>query len=379
MAAQGSDNEQRVLVLAPAGKDAPMACDVLASHGLTAVACADLDALCDKWRGGAGLLLIAEEALFPAGIEILAARLAEQPAWSDIPVLVFLRGAATGTSIDRLRALRNVAVLERPVRIPALSSTIRAALRARMRQYEVRDLMAELREANRAKDDFLAMVSHELRTPLNVIRGTAQLLAHHQGSESMSRAVEKIGRNAEILSRLVEDLLDLSRLQKHGLQLSVEPVDLVAVLNAAVDMNRLAADTKGVHIFTEFEPVRGFLLGDVLRLQQVVSNLLSNAIKFTPSDGTVTLHLHSTYAQAQITVMDTGEGVSAELLPHVFEPFRQGVAAPRADGLGLGLAIARQFVELHGGSVSAQSRGAGLGATFSVFLPLQPASSALTA
>ena len=353
---------------------------MLATHCLTGVVCADLDALAREWERGAGLLLVAEEALFPVGIEVLATRIADQPPWSDIPVLVFLSAAATGAAIERLRALRHVAVLERPIRIPALVSTIQAALRARTHQYEVRDLMADLREANRAKDDFLAMVSHELRTPLTVIRGIARMLTqHHPELPRIAAAAEKIDRNAELLSRLVDDLLDVSRLQKRRLQIDSRPVDLLPVVEAAIEMNRFAADAKHIRLVTDLRPVTTAVLGDAVRLQQVVSNLVSNAIKFTPAGGDVTISLQRTDAQVEITVSDTGEGISAEFLPHVFEPFRQGDSGSRFGGLGLGLAIVRQFVELHGGSISAHSDGPGHGARFIVLLPLPTQSSALTA
>jgi signal transduction histidine kinase len=374
-------HDSRVLILAPAGKDAPMARDVLANHGVAAFVCPTLDALCDEWPRGAGLLLVAEEALFPNGLDQLSACLAAQPAWSDIPVLVFLAGAATTPSIERLRTLPNVAVLERPIRIPAFVSTVNAALRGRSRQYQVRDLMAELRAANRAKDDFLAMVSHELRAPLNVIRGVSQLLLQqHADLEGVSAAAAKIDRNAATLSRLVEDLLDLSRLQKRRFQLNVGPVDIVNVLNAAVDMNRLAAEAKGVRIASDLDATPVQMLGDTLRLEQVVSNLVSNAIKFTPAGGVVTLRLSSVSTEVQIVVTDTGEGIAPEFLPHVFEPFRQGDSRARGQGLGVGLAIVRQFVELHGGSIVADSDGAGRGAKFTVRLPLHPdVTSVLTA
>jgi signal transduction histidine kinase len=382
MAIPGSDatNDHRVLILAPAGKDGPLAHEVLARHGLPAVVCADVDVLCQHWADGAGLLLVAEEALFPRGLDVLLAHVAEQPTWSDIPVLVFLSGAATGAAIDRLRALRNVSVLERPIRVPALVSTVNAGLRARRHQYEVRDLMSELREANRAKDDFLAMVSHELRTPLNVIRGVSQTLVQHLAeSPRVSAAATTIDRNAAMLARLVEDLLDLSRLQKRRVQLNVEPVDLVQIVETAIDMNRFAAEAKGVTVASEFQPVSSPVLGDTMRLQQVVSNLVSNAIKFTPATGTIHVRLDVRNAHVEITVADTGEGISADFLPHVFEPFRQGGSGPHHGGLGLGLAIVRQFVELHGGSISARSDGYGHGATFTVLLPLSSATSALTA
>jgi signal transduction histidine kinase len=374
MSVHGADehNDQRVLILAPVGKDAAIAREVLAGHGLPGVVCTDLAALCQEWDRGAGVLLIAEEAVLPDRLDCLSARIGEQPAWSDIPILVFLRGMATRQSIDRLRELRNVTLFERPIRIPALVSTVNTALRARRRQYEVRDLMMELREANRAKDDFLAIVSHELRTPLDVIQGLSRVLAlGHAAPGRLAAAAETIGRNVNVVTRLVDDLLDVARLQKRQLSLNVAPMDLAAVITASVDLVRPSAEGKGVRITTDLVPPDAAVQGDAVRLQQVVSNLLSNAVKFTPADGTVTLTLRSAGGEAVITVSDTGVGVSPEFLPHIFEPFRQEhTTGSRHGGLGLGLSIVRQLVHLHGGTVSAHSHGPGQGTQLIVRLPL---------
>jgi signal transduction histidine kinase len=369
--------DQRVLVLAPAGKDGRLTRDILAKRGVVAIVCRNVDVLCHEWAHGAGALLIAEEALDAVSLERLGAALAGQPAWSDVPVLIFVHGPATGTSLDRLGVLRNITVLERPIRVPALASTVNAALRARIRQYEVRDLMRELRDASRAKDDFIAMVSHELRTPLNVIRGMSRSIVQKSvAADRLAAAIEMIDRNAEILCRLVDDLLDLSRLQNRRFQLNVAAVSLAEVIDRVVTNIRPTADVKRVGLVVDVEPPPTPVLGDATRLQQVLANLLTNAVKFTPADGTVTLRLRSTTSHAVITVRDTGEGIDPELLPHVFEPFRQGRVA-RHGGLGLGLAIVRQFVELHGGAISARSDGPGRGAEFTVRLPLQPLSSSV--
>jgi len=178
-----------------------------------------------------------------------------------------------------------------------------------------------------------------------------------------------VDRNAEVLTRLVDDLLDLSRLQKRRFQLNVGIVSLRDVIDAALAAVRPNAEAKHVHIVTDLAPPRVLVLGDVVRLEQIFGNLLTNALKFTPAQGTVTLRLRTAGAQATITVQDTGEGIDPELLPHVFEPFRQGRSG-RYGGLGLGLAIVRQFVELHGGVISVRSDGAGRGAEFAVRFPL---------
>jgi signal transduction histidine kinase len=359
-----------------------MAREVLANHGVTGLVCGTLGRLCRERRRGASLLIVAEEALYPSALDQLTASLTEQPPWSDVPVLVLLRaGTATAPSIEQLRTLANLTVLERPLQIPAFVSTVHAALRVRSRQYEVRDVMAKLRDANRAKDEFLAMVSHELRTPLNVIRGMSRTLMEERADGVLvAAAAAKIDRNAAVLSRLVEDLLDFSRLQTPGFRLNIGPVDLMRVISVAVEMNRVAADAKGVRIATNLVPVAAPVVGDTLRLEQAVSNLVSNAIKYTPAEGVVTLRLCVVATHVEIVVADTGEGIAPELLPHVFEPFRQGEPGVSGGGLGLGLAIVRQLAERHGGSVEANSPGRGAGTTFTLRLPAQGvATSALTA
>jgi signal transduction histidine kinase len=372
------DDEHRILVLAPAGKDARLAREVLGRHGLTGVACADLDVLYQEWARGAAVLLVAEEAVASRGIDVLASRIASQPPWSDIPVLVFVRRPVTPASLARLDALRHVIVLERPIRIGALVNTINAAVRARLRQYELRDLMTELREANRAKDEFLAMVSHELRTPLNVIQGVSRTLHLKAGDPPrVLAAAETIGRNADLLGRLVEDLLDVSRLQKRRLRLMRGSVTLSRVIAASIEQVRAGADAKGVRIISEIVAEPGPMLGDEIRLQQVMSNLLANSIRYTPAGGVVRVTLDSTGDEAKVTVSDTGAGIAPEFLPHVFDPFRQEHATgARHGGLGLGLTIVRQLVELHGGSVSAASGGPGQGTAFAVRLPLGAAATA---
>jgi signal transduction histidine kinase len=364
--------ERRVLVLAPVGKDAPMTREILTANGVTADVCPDLQALCDEYRLGAGLLLVAEEALSPATLDQLAACVGGQPPWSDILTLIVLAGAATSRSVARFRVLPNATVFERPVRIPALVSTVQAALRARARQYELRDRLAELDEANRVKDEFLAMVSHELRTPLNVIQGVSQLMARkYADTAGLSSSIEKIDRNAAVLSRLVEDLLDLSRMRKGKFQLNLADVDLVPVVNRVVEMNRSAADARAISLVSEVDasgPLR--IAGDGVRLVQAISNLVSNAIKFTGSGGRITVCVQGLGSAAEVVVRDTGIGIDAELLPHVFDSFRQGDQAGMV-GLGLGLTIARQLIELHGGSIAVASPGRGQGTTFTIRLPLQ--------
>ncbi len=232
---------------------------------------------------------------------------------------------------------------------------------------------AEAESANRTKDEFLATLSHELRTPLNAILGWAQLLAvGGVEGEEFTHALETIERNAKVQAQLIEDLLDLSRIISGKLRLELEKVDLPAAVEAALDSVRPTAEAKGVRLVPILDSHATPVLGDPNRLQQVVWNLLSNAIKFTPKGGKVQLFLQTTGDQAEIVVCDTGQGIKAEFLPYVFDRLRQQDASStrRHGGLGLGLAIVRHLVELHGGSVAAESRGENKGATFSVRIPL---------
>ncbi|HLL75894.1 MAG TPA: ATP-binding protein [Pyrinomonadaceae bacterium] len=236
---------------------------------------------------------------------------------------------------------------------------------------------AEAEAANRMKDEFLATVSHELRTPLNAIIGWSHMLRSESFDEAtVSRALATIERNAHSQAQLIEDILDVSRVVAGKLRLNVGPVDLASVINAAVDSVQLAADTKGIRLGVALDPSARHVSGDAGRLQQVVWNLLSNAIKFTPEGGRVEVRLGRDGRDVQIKVSDTGQGVAPEFLPHVFDRFRQadGTSTRRHGGLGLGLSIVRHLVELHGGTVTADSPGAGLGASFIITLPPAPSS-----
>jgi PAS domain S-box-containing protein len=238
----------------------------------------------------------------------------------------------------------------------------------------------ELTQANRMKDEFLSVLSHELRTPLNSMMGWTKLLRTRKMDEkTAARALETLDRNTHSLAQLIEDILDISRVITGKLLLNPIELDLISVIGAAVQTMQPAADAKDIRIQTQFETQRASILGDANRLQQVLWNLLSNAIKFTPNGGQVTIWLRQLDHQIQIRVSDTGRGIRADFLPYVFDRFRQADSSTtRAyGGLGLGLAIVRHLVELHGGTIRAESPGEGQGATFTLILPLQ-AQSAIT-
>jgi signal transduction histidine kinase/ActR/RegA family two-component response regulator len=272
---------------------------------------------------------------------------------------------------------------------------VRAREQAIQARSELEQLMAEVREANERlvvgsvraqtmtedaeqanhlKDEFLATVSHELRTPLNAVLGWARMLTSmHLPPDRVKHGIATIERNASALAHIIDDLLDVSRIVAGTIQLTPQPVDLVALAQAALDTVRPLAAARNVDL--AISPDLGALelvSGDASRLQQVIWNLLANAIKFTPEGGRVVLFIERSDDHMQVRVVDTGQGISADFLPHVFERFRQadGATTRRHTGLGLGLAIVRQLVELHGGTVHAASEGVGLGATFTVRLPI---------
>ncbi|NJM08516.1 PAS domain S-box protein [Candidatus Gracilibacteria bacterium] len=238
---------------------------------------------------------------------------------------------------------------------------------------------AQAEETNRLKDEFLATVSHELRTPLTAFLGYAQMLQLRKRDEAyVARTVEKMVRNAQAQAQLIDDLLDVSRVVSGRLRIEPQPIDLSAVVRAALDTILPTIETKTIQLQIDLNPEAAPIIGDANRLQQVVWNLLSNAAKFTPTDGTIYVQLTAEAGHARLTVRDTGQGIAADFLPFVFEQFRQGDSTSQRThgGLGLGLAIVRHLVELHGGSVAATSDGPGQGATFTVRLPLAPQTNA---
>src|SRR4051794_29266205 len=232
---------------------------------------------------------------------------------------------------------------------------------------------SEAERIGRMKDEFLATLSHELRTPLSAILGWSQLLQHDTPDAAMLReGLEVIERNARVQTQLISDLLDMSRIISGKLRLDVEQVELASVIGAAIDSARPSAEFKQIRLHKVLDPSAGPVSGDPNRLQQVVWNLLSNAIKFTPKGGKVEVLLERVNSHVEISVSDTGQGISADFLPHVFDRFRQADSSTtrRQGGLGLGLAIVKQLVELHGGRISADSNGEGQGSTFTVTIPL---------
>ncbi|MEH2413704.1 AAA family ATPase [Nostoc sp.] len=289
--------------------------------------------------------------------------------WISIPLMV--EGWAVGGISLGFAKLQLLSGEDQAFILAVAQQCAQAIARAHLYEAE-RTARSAAESANRIKDEFLAVLSHELRTPLNPILGWAKLMRTRKLDQATSdRAIETIERNAKLQTQLIEDLLDVSRILQGKLNLNFDQINLVSVIEAGIETVRLSAEAKSIQIQTIFESGVGEVLGDANRLQQVIWNILSNAIKFTPTGGEVKIKLEQVCSQVQICVTDTGKGIAPEFLPYVFDYFRQadGATTRNFGGLGLGLAIVRHLVELHGGTVQAESVGEGKGATFTVRLP----------
>ncbi len=398
MATLTDPRDERVVLVASTGQDGALPLALLDRAGLRADAYPNIASVLEEIRAGAGALVIAEEALEPTSLPPLLEVLEQQPPWSDLPVVVLATGPQRLPNGPLLLLMErgNVTLLARPVRSVTLVTTLRSALRARRRQYEVREHLVERARAvaererllveahaarddaeasNRAKDEFLATLSHELRTPLQAMLGWTQLLRSRElDPGSAAKGLETIERNTRLQMQLIEDLLDVSRIITGKLTLESVPLSVGQVVQTSVTALRSTAKHRGVTLDCR-EVTPAVLAGDPVRLEQVFSNLIGNAIKFTTSGGRVDVQVEARLGEAIVTVRDTGRGISPHALPHIFERFRQADSSTtRAHGgLGLGLAIVRHIVEAHGGRVHAESQGEGKGASFIVSLPLRTA------
>jgi PAS domain S-box-containing protein len=283
-----------------------------------------------------------------------------------------INGQFSGTLTFYYREAHHFTELETRV-ATALSNMAAAAIASAELYEEQRRMRAEAEEANRVKDEFLATVSHELRTPLNAILGWAQILYRgNYDANALTQAIAVIERNARSQAQIIDDIMDVSRIISGKLRLEVQPVELDAVIAAAVDTIRPAAEAKGLRIQCVIDSHAGQVSGDANRLQQVVWNILSNAVKFTPKGGRIQVRLEKVNSHVEITISDSGSGISSEFLPYVFDRFRQADSSmSRAHGgLGLGLSIVRHLIEAHGGTVQVYSEGENKGASFTITLPL---------
>jgi signal transduction histidine kinase/ActR/RegA family two-component response regulator len=370
------DRSELILIVAPVGRDSELLRAQLATRGLESRECADMLEVGECLRdGGAGAIFATEEALTPEGVSDLNRALAAQPAWSEIPIVIFTGTMTAGPKPlpPEILGRTNVTLVDRPVRIQSLISAAQSVLRARRRQYDIRDLMMALEQRVQERDRFLAVLGHELRNPLGAILLAAQM-RDDDGRLDGDHA-DLIERQSRHLTRLVNDLLDLSRVAAGKIVLKPQIVDLRDVAADSLRMLQSSASKQRVSILMERCTRRLMVTGDPVRLDQIVTNVISNAIKYTPEEGHVRVALGEENGQAIIRVTDDGVGIARDRIGVIFELFAQAEnAIGRAQGgMGIGLALVRNLVSLHHGTVEASSDGEGKGSEFTVRLPLAPA------
>ncbi|MBV8520193.1 MAG: response regulator [Acidobacteria bacterium] len=359
------------MILAPTGRDAQLTCEALRTAGLSAEVAQDIGPFCDKIADAAGAAILTEEALTAHAMECLRAALEKQPPWSDLPLLLFTsRPSAELTmhSFEQLGGRANVTMIERPVRVKTLVSAAQAALRARRRQYEIRDLVGELEQRVDERDQFLAMLSHELRNPLAAIA----LAVDSLDGRDVSNEQAILTRQTRHLAKLVDDLLDIARVTTGKIALQTTAVDFADVVEHCVETMRPRAEARRLQLVVQIAQPHTIVRGDAVRLEQVVNNLLSNAIKYTPPEGQIDVTLDVDGGDVVLRVRDNGKGIPPEMLTLIFDMFMQGeTTIDRTEGgMGIGLTLVKKLVGLHHGNVRAYSRGRGSGSEFVVRVPV---------
>jgi signal transduction histidine kinase/ActR/RegA family two-component response regulator len=363
---------ERVLLVAPTGRDAALAAAALRSEQIHVTTCRDLSQAVTELGSGAGALLVAMEAMDPNGVQHLAQWIARQPAWSDLPVVIFTSASSRlgpGVTLDHVGPFGNVTLLERPLRRATFVTVVRSALRARRRQYAAREVLAALEHEVAARDQFLAMLGHELRNPLSAIMTALQVMERRSPTDSRELGI--VARQSRQLARIVDDLLDVARVTSGKVALHRVLVDLTSLVTKAVEALQPLAVKSGITLDLSVPSAGLLVMGDPVRLEQVLANLVGNALKYTPRRGHVWVELQHEGAEAVLRVRDDGSGIAPDQLRRVFETFAQvETTLDRSrGGLGLGLTVARSLVAMHGGTIEAFSEGIGRGSEFVVRLP----------
>ena len=388
---ESGDRFDDVAVLAPSGRDGPLAERVLAKWRVRAVPYQTVQALCAAIQRGVGVVLVAEEALRAAAVEQLMAALGSQPAWSDLPIVVLtVEGELSRVipaGVEALASRGNVIMLERPVRVATLVTVLRTALRARQRQYDLRDYLTELQatrdaanqaravaeSANRAKSEFLAVMSHELRTPLNAIGGYAELIElgiRGPVTPDQRKDLERIQRSQQHLLGLINGVLNYARLESGNVRYELTDVPLDELLATCEALVAPQARAKRLRLVVPTCPESLSVRADHEKVQQILLNLLTNSIKFTEDGGRIEMSCTADAESVAIEVTDTGRGIAPDKLEAIFDPFVQVDArlTRTHEGVGLGLAISRDLARGMRGDLTVESTP-GRGSTFTLWLP----------
>ena len=365
--------------------------ELLQRAGISCYVCHSTTELSDEIAAGAGALVLTDATLTALNLTRVLAQLARQPAWSDVPIVLLCQtGVHSPIAAPMVGAFTNVTLLDRPTSARTLLSAVQAAIRGRLRQYQTRDQLAALRQAeetlrtrerqlhtaDRRKDEFLAMLAHELRNPMAPIRNASELLARRVPAEPDIQAmVGVVKRQITHLSRLVDDLLDVSRITQGRIELQRRPMDLADVITQAMESVEPLMRERRHRVFVAASYEALYVDGDGARLVQCLSNILTNSAKYTDPGGEIRVEPRAEDGCAVISITDNGVGIPQELLPQIFDLFVQSDRSldRSLGGLGIGLSVVQRLIEMHGGAVSASSPGPGQGARFEVRLPLVPA------
>ena len=380
MSADPSADDERVLLVAPTPRDAAVTCSLLRTADVLCESYGTLLELAKEMKHGVGALMLTDRALFDEDFEVILRGLEQQPPWSDVPVVLLTQGQqSTARVMALLRRLSNLTLLDRPTSTRSMISAVQAALRGRRRQYQLRDQMqAEaraqqaLREADRRKDEFLATLAHELRNPLAPLSTGLQLMSTDLDEQRALSVRHMMERQVSQLVRLINDLLDVSRISTGKVVLQLNRIDMRTVIESALESSQPAVTAAEHTLQIHLANLPVWVMGDAARLEQVICNLVNNACKYTPKRGTITVTLTQQDNTAIAKVIDNGLGIPEGMLPLVFEMFTQiDHNLDRAQGgLGIGLSLVRSLMELHGGEVRAESAGERRGSTFTISLPV---------
>lgn len=373
-----TDPASHVLILAPLGKDGELASQVLAEVGITSEVMKSVTQLCNRLKALAASIIITEEALNQDGIKTLYSCLQNQEEWSDLPIILITsekkRLTQTRKIVDHFGDLGNISILERPFSVMTLVTLTKVAIRARMKQYRMRDLLKILNKELQTRDDFLSVASHELKTPITSLKLQIQmknrsskkgdLSVHHP--EKLNNFLLSADRQIERLSRLVDDMLDISKIENGKLSLTKSHCELGDILKNVFESFSGQIESLGLDVKIDIQDqVSG--IWDKYRIEQAVINLLSNAIKYGDRKP-IEMRVFSDDGQAALEVKDHGPGITPENQIRIFERFERAGMTGNIAGLGLGLFISKQIIEMHGGTLTVKS-AQGMGSTFTIRLP----------